>query len=67
MHENIDARLEARRLEFLDACDLQRLAAIAKMSQDALALAFANVERLVRARINVQVNVVAKPLADIMA
>lgn len=65
MYQNVNPRLKPRREDCLDPCDLPCFASVGKVGQCAFALALANVERLVRARIDVQVDVVAKPLADI--
>ena len=64
MNQNVDLRFKAGGLDFLDTRNLQRLAGIGQVCQCAICLALANVKRLVGARIDVQVDVVAKPLAD---
>jgi hypothetical protein len=65
MHENIDLRLKTTRLDFLDACNLSRLSGIAKVSESTITLALPDVERLLCAGINIQVDIEAKSFTDI--
>src|SRR5262249_49695364 len=65
MRKNIDARFEARRLDFLDKGYLAALASIPQVGQGALVLPFTNVKRVAIARVHIQVHVIAKLSADI--
>jgi hypothetical protein len=58
--EDVDLGLEAGGVEFRDAGDLSGLARLVKVGQGARAAAFADIENLGVAGINVGVDVVAK-------